>query len=89
MITISKLPSLLELNRLAKAVDNFPITASQVTELSQDKSFNDSVTSFYSTFPANEVFESYDDLLTRSEQVQIMNAEQPDQPWEATLSPQE
>lgn len=88
MITANKLPSLVEINRVAGSVKSFPVSAPEMVGLARHNNFSESLIEFYDDFPDDQVFEDYDDLLARSEQVQIMSAEQPEQPWER-LGPQE
>lgn len=81
-------PRLTDLKTLVAKVDTFPVTTEELVYIAHDKSSHSDVIEFYKTFPADEIFESKEDLLARTEQVALMNQDH-DQPKELWLAPEE
>ena len=88
MILLAKQPRLTDVRGLASKVANFPISAKQLVELATDERFPKEVIDFYRAFPKNEVFQTEEDLLARTEQLEIMHSEA-DQPAEIFTSAEE
>lgn len=89
MVVVSELPSVKELDNFAESVESFPVHAKELADLAVAEGFNRRVIDFYRSFPQDQLFTDKDDLVGRSEQVQMMSVEEEDQPWEVTLSPQD
>ena len=80
-------PSLSELMTLIDKVPKYPISVKQLIDLATLKKTSKKVIDFYKTFPENEVFEDEEDLVARTEQVELMHEE--DQPKESLVSSEE
>ena len=89
MIAISELPSIDELHDLIEGVHAFPVSAASLADLAIAEGAGRRVVDFYRCFPDDQLFANRDDLIARSEQVQMMSAEETEQPWEIQRSPQE
>jgi len=88
MDTTAQLPTITQLHELIASVKNYPVKSHELVELAAKKRAPRSVVRFYKDFPANQTFDDADDLAARSEQIQIMESDLPEQPWEQ-LGPQE
>jgi hypothetical protein len=84
---LGTLPSLSQLNALIARVPSYPITAGQLADLAVKEHAPQSVVDFYKSFHEDEAFSSQEDLLTRSEHIEIMN--RAEQPVEVLLSAEE
>lgn len=85
MVGIKNPPALAEIEQLALRVPHFPYSVKQLIRLAEHEGFSEDLIDFYRTFPAYEVFEDADDLITRTEQVEILHQEELDwrsSPWE-------
>lgn len=89
MILVEQLPSIEELHDLIDSVSVYPVRAGELAELAVAEGAGRRVVDFYRSFPPDQVFSSASDLAARSEQVQMMSAEEVEQPWEIQRSPQE
>lgn len=89
MILVEQLPSIEELHDLIDSVSVYPVRAHELAELAVAEGAGRRVVEFYQSFPADQIFLNANDLSARSEQVQIMSAEEVEQPWEIQRSPQE
>ena len=77
---LDTLPRLNELHAIIAKVPAYPITAGQLAELAEREHAHDSVINFYRSFALDEIFDNQEDLLARSEHIEIMHRE--DQPME-------
>jgi hypothetical protein len=89
VVLVSDLPSIDELYDLIDSVSAFPVTAGNLAELAVAEGAGRRVIDFYRSFPHDQIFKDREDLQARSEQIQMMSAEEDDQPWEIPRSPQE
>lgn len=89
MITVEELPEIEELYDFIDSVSAYPVSAGDLAQLAVAEGSGRRVIDFYRSFPSDQIFPSKEDLSSRSEQVQIMSAEESEQPWEALRSPQE
>lgn len=87
MLTAAQLPTKDALDDFIDTVESFPVDAKGLVELAIAEGANRPVVSFYDSFPKDQVFDDYDDLAARSEQILIMEEEQPQMPHEQLLSP--
>ena len=69
-----------DIDSLVKHVPRYPISVNRLLELARQRRINRAVISFYKAFPESAVFVDKDDILSRSEAVDIMQRE--DQPLE-------
>jgi hypothetical protein len=53
-------------------VPRFPITVKHLVELARRKNAADAAVDFYRSFPDDGIFEDKDDLLARTESVEIL-----------------
>lgn len=89
MIATEHLPTIEELHEFIDSVPKYPVTARGLVELAAQEGAGRRVIDFYRTFPHDQVFYSSDDLVARSEVVEMMNEEEAKQPVEYLRSPQE
>lgn len=82
-------PALADLEALGLKVPTFPFSLRQLIRLAREEHFPEEVINFYKSFPVDEVFEDADDLMARTEQVEIMMHEEADQPFEYWSSSEE
>jgi len=75
-------PSLIQLNKLIRKVPSYPISISELLHLAKADKQPKEVVDFYKTFRHDQIFESPDDLQSRSEQVDLMRQEGKDMPKE-------
>lgn len=72
-VLLEEHPLLTDLHTLINKVPSYPISVKQVVGLAQKKSTPKNVVDFYKAFPEDEVFEDKDDLLTRTENLEILH----------------
>ena len=82
MILLHNQPALSDIEALVKRVPLFPYSVKQLLKLAQEEHFPESVIRFYKTFPGDEVFEDAEDLMARTEQVELMRDEERQRPLE-------
>lgn len=87
MIAIDNQPHLTDLRRLIDQVPRYPLTAEQLVNLAMKKGAPKEVIDFYKAFPANEIFTDKEDLLARTEMVEILHHQ--DAPREILTSAEE
>jgi hypothetical protein len=87
--TIQVQPSITQLNRLIRLVPAYPITVSRLLDIARSSRQPKEVVSFYENFRHDQVFDSSDDLESRSEQVEIMRQSEKDMPKEWEVAPEE
>ncbi len=79
MVLSHNQPSLSDIERLIAQVPLFPYFVKQLIELAHEEHFPDEVVNFYKKFPKDEIFEDAEDLMVRTEQVQMIRHEEVDQ----------
>ncbi len=89
MILLHNQPALSDIEALVKRVPHFPYPVKQLLKLAHEEHFPEPVISFYKTFPSDEVFEDAEDLIARTEQIEIMQHEEVNQPQEIWNAPEE
>jgi hypothetical protein len=89
MNTLVARPALSELYDFIDKVDIYPISVTQVIDLARRVRAPKPVTDFYKSFGRGQVFSDQEDLLSRSEQVEIMRQEERDMPKDDLSVPQE
>ena len=83
MILLDTQPRLTDLHSLIAKVPSYPISIKQLLSIAIRNHYPKEVIDFYSTFPKDEIFGDEDDLVARTEQLEIMEAE--DQPQENAI----
>lgn len=71
-ILLEDQPSLTDLHALITKVPSYPISVKQLIDLANKSRTPKPVVDFYSAFPADEVFEDKEDLLDRTESVEML-----------------
>lgn len=66
-------PLLTDLHSLISKVPVYPISAKQLIDLASQKRVPKPVIDFYKAFPPDEVFEDKEDLLSRTEHVEMLH----------------
>lgn len=89
MQILEEQPQLAKLHALVGRVRNYPITAAHVVNLAVRTHASQDVVEFYKAFPPDEIFSNRDDLLTRSEQVELFEEQLEDEPEEFFRSSQD
>ncbi len=87
MILLENQASLVDLHSLIDKVKSYPITAAELIELAKASGAPKEVIRFYKAFPKDQVFGSKEDLITRTENLEIMHRENP--PPEILLAPED
>jgi hypothetical protein len=77
MILTNSQPRLNDIYQLAEQVPRYPISVRVLLDLARQKRMNRTVINFYETFPKDEVFTDKDDVIGRTEAVEIMQNENP------------
>ncbi|HET9850459.1 MAG TPA: hypothetical protein VFP35_02430 [Candidatus Saccharimonadales bacterium] len=77
MIILDTKAKLTDLQHLIDKVDDYPISARQLTGLAKKEGAGSEIVDFYKAFPDNACFTNREDLLARTEQVEIMETESP------------
>jgi hypothetical protein len=77
---LDRLPNLNELHTVIAKVPGYPVTAGQLVELAAAEHAPQPVIDFYRSFSPDEIFSNEEDLVARSEHIEIMHRE--DQPVE-------
>lgn len=85
MITAN--PSINDLLLFIRKIPKYPISAKDVAQLAKDKGADSEVVEFYESFPDRAVFDNKEDLVTRTESIEVMARD--DQPHEILTSPEE
>jgi hypothetical protein len=71
-VIVKQQPLLTDLHSVINAVPRFPITVKHLVELARRKKAADATVAFYNRFPDDEIFEDKDDLVSRTESVEIL-----------------
>jgi len=79
MILTESQPRLADVYRLAEQVPRYPVSVKILLDLARQKRMNRKVINFYEAFPQDEVFADKDDVIGRTEAVEIMQNEDPPQ----------
>lgn len=85
MITVAA--QINDLLSFIKKVPDYPISASDLTRLAQEKGVQEEVIEFYKTFPDRTEFKDKEDLVVRTESLEAMSRD--DQPREYFNAPEE
>ncbi|HEV2412436.1 MAG TPA: hypothetical protein VGS28_01365 [Candidatus Saccharimonadales bacterium] len=83
----SKPQNLDSLHQFIQRIKQYPVTAREIVELAINEQADPIVVNFYRAFRDDEAFDSQDELIIRSEQIQLMDAaaeleEHPRAPYE-------
>lgn len=89
MTTLATRISLDELHGFAGTVRTFPVSVRQLLVLAHRTKAPRSVINFYQTFDGDHVFNDKDDLISRTEQVEILRQESDEMPPEEERAPEE
>ena len=73
MILLEEQPTLTDLHSLINKVPAYPITIKQLIDLAEQNHMPRPVVDFYRAFPEDETFEDKDDLLSRTESVEMLH----------------
>ncbi|MBA3757375.1 hypothetical protein H0X09_00695 [Candidatus Saccharibacteria bacterium] len=82
-------PRLTDLFALIDKVPGYPVSSEELVELAIEEGSDFTVEEFYRSFPSGQDFKTIDELQARSEQVALMNQDEPNQPYENWLAPEE
>ena len=89
MATIAIRPSLGELYKFIGKINDYPISVRQLVERARELQAPRAVVDFYKSFDERQVFEDKEELTGRSEQIDIMRAEEAEMPREEENSPED
>lgn len=89
MTTLTINPALKDLYNFISLVDRYPVSAAQLQGLAKRIKAPKPVADFYKSFHGDQVFSDEEDLVSRSEQVDIMRHEETGMPWEIERGPEE
>lgn len=82
MIALDNQPHLIELKSLIEKVPSYPIDVKQLTGLAKQQGFAKEVIAFYKAFPPDQIFNDKEDLISRTEAVEILHhQEAPPEQW--------
>jgi phosphomannomutase len=70
-------PKLSDLQDLIEQIPKYPISVHRLIELANRKRAKKAVINFYSEFPDDQLFNDEDDIVARTEQVEILQHENP------------
>lgn len=82
MIYSKSLPRLEDIDRLSSLVRVYPAARRDVLNVAMIEGFNTKVIELLKEFPADEIFESREDLNTRCAEVELFITEEEDAPKE-------
>jgi hypothetical protein len=91
MIVLDNPPGIKKLRELIDKIpgSRYPITVEQLVDFAHRQGVDWTVIDFYKTFPEDQVFRNKQDLLARSEQVELFQEQDEDLPAETLHSPQD
>ncbi|HET7060133.1 MAG TPA: hypothetical protein VFH99_02345 [Candidatus Saccharimonadales bacterium] len=89
MANTQSLPRIDSFMHLVEVAGPFPITAWEVAEMARRYGFEEDTQHFIELFPEDEVFESREDLATRSEELIMLMREEARMDEEGPLSSQD
>lgn len=87
MTTADTLPPINQIKDFIKHVRSYPVSVKQLLELAADTKASKEIKDFYGSFPDDQTFDDQEDLLARSEQVEILRSM--DMPQEVERSTEE
>ncbi len=87
MILLKDQPTLTDLHEAIDSVPAYPIMVRELIDLARQANAPQSVIDFYQAFPDDEIFEDREDLLSRTENVDILQHQDP--PEEEMHTPEE
>lgn len=87
MLALDNQPHLSELRSLIDKVPTYPITAGGLVKLAISEGSAKEIVDFYRAFPPDEIFNDKDDLLARTEAVEILHHQEA--PAEKLRAPEE
>lgn len=73
MILLEDQPTLTDLHTLIAKVPKYPISVKQLIELAAKQHTPKAVIDFYNAFPEGEIFSDKEDLLARTEHVEMLH----------------
>lgn len=82
-----QLPSLRDMERLSTLVRSYPATRAHIVRVARMWNFRPEVISFLRQFPADELFDSRIDFVTRTEEVALLIRQEWESPKEFLLNP--
>jgi len=71
-----------DLKHLVSAVPRYPISVKNLISIASRKKLSPDVINFYRAFPDSAVFDNEDDMIARTEQVNMLQVEEETQPSE-------
>lgn len=89
MDTLVSRPALGEIYDFINKVDVYPVSVNQLINLARRVRAPKPIIDFYGSFGRHQVFKDEDELLSRSEQVEIMRQDERDMPWDGLSVPAE
>lgn len=89
MNTATATPRLDDLYGFIGSVRKYPVTVEKLVDYARRSDAPAEVVNFYESFHPGMVFPNKEDLISRSEQVDIMREESADMPQEEERSPEE
>jgi hypothetical protein len=87
MIILANRPSLTELRSVIAHVPRYPISAKSLVNVAQNTNASADTIEFFRGFRGYHVFEDADDLINRTEQLEIMHREE--MPYEQLVAAEE
>lgn len=82
-----QLPNLRDMERLSTLVRSYPVTRAQIVRVARMWNFRPEVVSFLRQFPADQLFDSRIDFVTRTEEVSLLIRQEWESPKEFLLNP--
>lgn len=80
MIASSSLLRTNDIKHLLNSVPNYPVSVKSLISIANRKKLSKGIIDFYRVFPDSLIFDNADDIVARTEQVEILQSE--DQPVE-------
>lgn len=76
-----------KLGELEMKLDSFPISAHDVAAFAEENGFDKQVVNFYRSFPPNTVFNSLNEFIEITDEVELLERGMSEQPIEELRSP--
>jgi hypothetical protein len=89
MNTLAARPALDELYGFISKIDTYPVSVEQLVDRAKKVRASKPIVDFYKSFGGRQIFDDREDLLSRSEQVDIMRHEERDMPRDDLNVPEE
>lgn len=83
MINVSSHPSITQLHELIKTTPRYPVSAAALVRRARRRKFPSEIVSFYESFPPDQTFSNREDLLARTELIELLQTQDP--PLEDTV----